>query len=197
MPMKVNLREYRSWYTMNARCFDPEDESYKNYGGRGITVCKRWRKFSDFVKDMGPRPEGYSIDRINNNGNYTPSNCRWATMVQQQRNKRNNLWLTFRGRTLTQAEWAEVTGLDPVTIDHRRKRGWSLEDVLTTPANARASQARYWAGVAAKRTHCKRGHELTPENIYPNSGPNSKDCKKCALVRAYAFRARQRAKAAA
>ena len=80
---------YRSWYSMLERCRNPRNASYENYGRRGISVCERWHDIESFVADMGPRPEGMTLDRINPDGNYEPSNCRWASVLDQQRSKRN------------------------------------------------------------------------------------------------------------
>lgn len=124
---------YRIWANMIQRCTNPNRSQYQYYGGRNIKVCKRWSKFKNFLKDMGEVPPGHQIDRINNNGNYCKSNCRWVTSKQQQRNKQNNRPITYNGRTQLLIEWAEETGIDRETIAARLKRGWSIEKALITP----------------------------------------------------------------
>lgn len=124
---------YRIWGSMRARCQDVNHLQYPSYGGRGITVCERWQTFEHFYADMGDRPDGMSLDRIDNDGPYSPENCRWATLIQQQRNTRRNRFLTLNGRTHCIAKWADLTGITYHTIITRLDRGWSVHDVLTRP----------------------------------------------------------------
>lgn len=125
---------YRVWIAMVRRCHCPNDNGFQYYGGRGIEVCKEWREsVEQFFADMGPRPAGSSIDRINNDGHYEPGNCRWATTKEQSRNRRNNRFLTIRGRTLTIADWVSESGVDRGTVFFRLKRGWSAESAVFTP----------------------------------------------------------------
>ena len=128
--------EYRIWSAMLERCSNPNSTSYSLYGGRGITVCNRWRgAFADFYSDMGPRPSpNHSIDRIDNNKGYSPDNCRWATSIEQMRNRRNVRWLDFRGERRPIPEWSEITGIKSATIHARIDRhNWTVEKALTTP----------------------------------------------------------------
>lgn len=129
---------YRIWGAMRSRCMCPTDPVFKYYGGRGIQVCKRWDSFEKFLSDMGPRPSAdYELDRRNNDGDYEPRNCRWATHAEQMRNRRTNRRLTFDGRTLPIIEWAERLGLKPVTISSRLSRGKTIEQALS-PAQRRS-----------------------------------------------------------
>lgn len=137
---RAGTPEYHAWWNMIARCTNPENAYYRDYGGRGIRVCERWlNSFESFLEDVGERPGvGYSLDRYpDQNGNYEPENVRWATANQQCRNLRTNVLLTLNGKSATAAEWAEITGLSAITIATRRKRGWSDERALTTPAQRR------------------------------------------------------------
>ena len=102
---------YKVWCHMKQRCYDTKSPAYHYYGGRGIIVCNRWHDYANFFSDMGEKPEGLSIDRIDNNGPYSPENCRWANVKTQQRNKRNAHLITFRGETMSLAEWAEHLGV--------------------------------------------------------------------------------------
>ena len=127
---------YASWVAILARCETPSHKNYGTYGGRGIHVCERWHDFTKFVDDMGPRPSrSHSIDRIDNNGNYEPGNCRWATYAQQSRNTRRNIWVSHNGETLTMTDWANKHNLSVPTLKARLKRGWPIERALTTPCS--------------------------------------------------------------
>jgi len=123
---------------MRQRCVNSNDDEYTNYGGRGIIVCERWMQFENFLADMGEPPTSkHSIDRIDNNGHYCPKNCRWATIAQQARNKRNNHRVTYRGTTKSVIEWSENVDIPYNTLIKRLYRGWSVEKTLTTPVNRR------------------------------------------------------------
>ncbi len=126
--------EANTWRSMKQRCQNPKAHEYENYGGRGITICERWSSSFDlFCEDMGPRPPGTSIERIDNNGNYEPGNCKWASRIEQRRNTRFNRLLTLNGRTQPMSAWVEETGIQWDTIYARLKRGWSIEKALTFP----------------------------------------------------------------
>lgn len=131
-----NTSEYNVWRSMRDRCFNPNSEYSAEYAGRGIIVCQRWNEsFSDFFADMGARPSpSHTIDRIDNDGNYEPGNCRWATKREQANNRRSNRRLTFMGVTCGVSEWADRQGLGRSTVEWRIKRGWSVERALTTPS---------------------------------------------------------------
>lgn len=121
---------YTCWRNMIQRCYNNKNKRYKDYGGRGITVCEEWKDFTNFLSDMGERPNGKSIDRINVNGNYEPANCRWATTKEQQNNIRNNRKVVYKGKTLTITELAEIFDIDRYVLYARLKRaGWNVEKV--------------------------------------------------------------------
>jgi hypothetical protein len=121
---------YGVWKHMRQRCFNPRCKDYKHYGGRGITVCDRWQDFEAFRRDMGEKPQNMSIDRIDINGNYSPSNCRWATQKQQTRNTRRNRLIRHGGLVKPLAVWCELLHLPYSRIHKRLKRGWSVEEAL-------------------------------------------------------------------
>lgn len=119
---------------MKSRCCNRNHRSYKNYGGREIKICERWMTFENFVADMGPRKRGTTLDRRDNDGDYEPSNCRWASRAIQDANKRTNVKLTINGRTLCVTEWSEESGTNKRTIFGRLRRGMSHEESVMTPA---------------------------------------------------------------
>jgi hypothetical protein len=132
-------REYAAWQQMKNRCLNPNDKRFADYGGRGITVCDRWvNTYENFLADMGRRPSSrHSLDRVDVNGNYEPSNCRWATNREQSRNRRDNHRLTLNGKTQSLIEWQEETGIHWATIKARLDTGWSVERALTEPVNTK------------------------------------------------------------
>lgn len=122
---------YRSWQKMRARCNDENNNEFHRYGARGIAVCESWKQFENFVCDMGERPEGHSLDRIDINGNYEKQNCRWATPKQQARNTRRNVIVIIDGQSKTVAEWAEhPRAAKDKTIYRRLKLGWSGREAV-------------------------------------------------------------------
>jgi len=127
---------YRTWRNMISRCDRPNRKDYANYGGRGIKVCERWYVLEHFLQDMGEPEEGFSIDRIDVNGNYCPENCRWATNKFQVRNRRTTLMLSYNGIDMALADWAEKVNLPYTTLFSRYKRGWPVHRILTEPYHA-------------------------------------------------------------
>lgn len=126
--------EYPRYIAMLNRCHNPKNSNYAHYGARGIEVCARWRaSFMDFLSDMGRRPPGLELDRIDNNGNYEPGNVRWATRSENNSNRRTNRFVTWRGRTQTVGEWAKELGLNQNMLGARFRNGWPPERAFTTP----------------------------------------------------------------
>jgi len=155
---------------MKQRCNDPNSIGYANYGGRGIKVCTRWRhSFKTFFEDMGPRPFKMSLDRIDPNGDYEPSNCRWATASEQARNGRRKRMIEIEGVAYHVAELAEKHGINMRTIAVRHERGYPLEQIL--------SKKKLHGTRNRSKTHCKRGHEFTPENTHVWNGHRT--CLTC------------------
>lgn len=124
---------YNSWRKMMQRCYSENCVQWVYYGGRGINVCARWHAYQNFKADMGRRPEGMTLDRIDTNKNYQPGNCRWATHTEQMQNKRTNVLLTLQGKTQCLTQWVRDTGIKRGTIEKRLELGWSHEKILTTP----------------------------------------------------------------
>lgn len=132
---KTHTREYETWHHIRQRCHGTSGESDRHYHDRGIQVCERWDVFENFLEDMGPRPSPrHQIDRIDVNGDYCPENCRWVLPKEQQRNRRNNVLITYQGKTQCIAAWAEEMGFTTLLLWQRlQKYRWSVEKALTTP----------------------------------------------------------------
>lgn len=170
MPFKTHSPLYWTWANMKARCRNPNATGWKDYGGRGITICERWKNsFEAFVSDMGPRPDGYVLDRINNNGNYEPGNCRWVDRVTSQRNRRACVRVTIDGAEYMLADLADRSPLKRDSVLNRARKGMSLAEVLSHEKHrdltglalgGKASGAKRRA-----QTHCKNGHELSGANV--------------------------------
>lgn len=136
---------YYSWVCMKTRCGNPNSDSYKWYGAKGITVCDRWKdSFTNFLVDMGERPKGMTLDRIDTNGNYEPSNCRWETEKVQHNNKNSNHLITYQGKTQSVSQWAEELNINVETLFTRiHKLNWSVEKAFTTPVKKRKRLITY------------------------------------------------------
>lgn len=133
-------RAYTAWANMLTRCTNKNDPRYPRWGGRGITVCARWRKFENFYADMGDPPPKYSLDRINNDGNYEPGNVRWANTQTQNDNRRTpktDRIYTIAGRTMNLSDWSRSLGLHRDTVLKRLGYGWTIKDALTLPRGSK------------------------------------------------------------
>lgn len=124
--------EYKSYHKMLERCYNPNDINYKNYGGRGIVVCERWREsFENFFTDLGKKPTPkHSLERSKTDGNYEPSNCRWATRLEQNRNRRRHAWFEYNGIKLIREDWAKVFQVAPSQINLQIKRGKTFNQIF-------------------------------------------------------------------
>lgn len=134
----MDKRLYWIWADMKGRCSNPNHKAYKNYGQRGILVCQRWQEFEHFAKDMAGRPDGGMLDRIDNNGNYEPQNCKWSTRKEQNSNRRNCIYVSHRGEKVTLAEYCRRESLPYRPIVKRiQDRGWPIEAALSLPMGTR------------------------------------------------------------
>lgn len=137
--LETKTRLHKIWSSMHERCEDKNHRHYKDYGGRGISVCEDWSlytKFREWALSNGYNDD-LTIDRIDVNGCYEPNNCRWLTMEEQQNNKRNNRIIEFNGETHTLSEWSRITGIKSNTLKERLNRGWSIYEALTKPVRKR------------------------------------------------------------
>jgi hypothetical protein len=123
----------KSWESMKTRCLNPKDLRYKNYGGRGVKICDLWKNsFKNFLDDMGERPEGKTLDRINTDGNYEPSNCRWSSNREQCNNKRNNIFISHQNKTMSLMDWCRSLNLRYRNALYLHNKGLSLEEIILT-----------------------------------------------------------------
>lgn len=136
---EINSAEYNSWTMMKQRCYNPNRPDYKNYGGRGIKVCQRWlESFNNFYQDMGIRPPNHTLDRVNNDRDYCPENCKWSNRSEQNSNQRRK-WrqLEYMGEKRPISQWGKIKGIGLTTLHERLDRGWSVEEALTTPVRGK------------------------------------------------------------
>lgn len=134
-------RERNIYSFMRQRCLNPKRKDYPHYGGRDIRICDRWlASVQNFLDDMGHAPPGLELERINNDGNYEPANCRWASRAEQRLNTRRSRRLTHNGKTMCAVEWAAAIGIGISTIKGRIRKGWSDERIITTPVGRQGSK---------------------------------------------------------
>lgn len=131
---RAKPRAYRVWYGMKTRCYNKKVPEYKRYGGRGIKICERWMDIENFLEDMGESPKDMTIERINNDGDYEPGNCKWATQKEQHNNTRRNVILKYNGLSLTMVQWAERLNISRACLWARiNEMNWPIEKALSLP----------------------------------------------------------------
>lgn len=126
---KSGSKTYAIWAAMWARCTNPAHSAFQHYGGRGISVCERWKSFENFLADMGEQPNGFSIERKDVMGDYSPGNCKWSTAEEQANNKRNSVFVTVNGKTQTYSQWARELGVDPGVLRRRYLKFGTFEPI--------------------------------------------------------------------
>lgn len=162
---------YQSWKAMRSRCRNSNLREWHRYGGRGIAVCARWEVYENFLEDMGERPDGTSLERLNVDGHYEPTNCAWATRDQQFNNQGRSVKITIRGETKTLGQWSKIYGIGRSTVSARIRDGMTPEAALSNPVLCPGECHK-------SRTHCKHGHEFTTENT--RIWKNARICRTCA-----------------
>ena len=171
---------HQTWDDMRQRCNNPKTKQWKDYGGRGIE--NRFTLFAQFHAELGERPPGMTLDRIDNDGHYEPGNVRWATRAEQQRNRRDPVFVEIRGRQYRALDLVKKYGLRHDVVSARAKRGLSFKQVVSKERlldlSGLALGGKAFAAKMARRTHCIRGHEFTPENTYV-SPEGWRHCREC------------------
>jgi hypothetical protein len=182
MPFKNPHPLYSVWRGMRRRCLTRTYKQWADYGGRGIKICSRWDSFHAFVEDMGPRPEGHSLDRIDNDGDYTPDNCRWADRKTQQRNQRRAVYVSIEGKRYRALYLAQIAGVKTDTVTERAARGLPLAKVIAREKLHDLSGLALGglASGAKKRakTHCRNGHSFSEGNTGLTK-EGYRYCKRC------------------
>jgi hypothetical protein len=181
---------YGIWAGMRSRCRNANARCWDNYGGRGITFCSRWESFELFAQDMGERPAGSTLERIDNDGPYSPENCRWATRKEQARNRRHARYVMIEGLKYRAMDLANIAGVKTDTIIERAQSGMTYEDVMSPDKHvfreglALGGKAN---GLRLKaKTHCSKGHAFDTENTYISS-EGWRRCKRCRADRQLAY----------
>ena len=155
-PLSEYQREYNSWYAMKERCLNPDKDNYMSYGGRSIKVCDRWiESFDNFMDDMGRRPHGTTLDRIDSNGNYEPSNCKWSTYSEQTLNTDHTLWIDDDGERICLTHFAKKYGIPPTTIKYRINRGYLVEQLKIKPDANLVYNVEYKGVIYGLRSICR------------------------------------------
>lgn len=182
MPVKKKPPLYGIWSGMRDRCNNPRNRHWDNYGGRGITVCSRWDSFALFEQDMAGRPPDTTLDRIDNDGPYSPENCRWATRTEQARNQRVTRFVMVEGLKYRAVDLANIANVKTDTIVLRAERGLTYEEVVSPDRRVfRAGLAQGGRANGARlraKTHCPSGHRYTKDNTYITK-EGFRRCRKC------------------
>lgn len=188
-------KTYVCWVDMRQRCNNPNGRQYKDYGGRGIRVCERWNSYANFLADMGEKPIGLSLERIDNEGDYAPENCRWATHIEQMRNQRVTRRVRIKGHWYIAADLADVSGLKTDTIMERAKHCKTLDEILS-PKRRVFTQGLALGGIAngkrqQSKKFCIKGHAYDEANTYYTK-EGWRRCRACQNEKQKARYARQR-----
>lgn len=176
----VDTPTYKSWRAMVQRCTYPKHVAFPRYGGRGITVCAQWRKFENFVADMGIRRFGLTLERKDNAGNYEPGNCKWATWAEQSRNSKLNVFLVYQGLRLCLTDWSRKTGIGITTLLWRLNHKWPIRKVLDRDCS--------YGKASRRKTHCPAGHPYNKLNTCFAQNGGGRKCRECSKLRSRRWR---------